>query len=361
MAKRVKRQEGFSVYQRNGSRFWYIQYTDPKTGEQVQYSSKTTDKALALERASTEYTQAWKQKNLNGAVSWTTKEIIEWHLKRHLRLKEKFNEKDYWPLIKAPLAAFGHITASELKVDAIRQYVALRQASEMANGTINRELAPFRAAFRMAMKTDGMLPQSPFTNIPVLDETARSRSASAKEEALLIEGTTGTIHDIVEFDFDSGLRAGQIRDLKWTDVDMDELKMRVTSFKGSKGKKFVYWVPIYSRAMLVLRRRPRISEFVFCNVDGSQIGENGLISNFPRITERLKIQDFNFHDIRHTFGTNHYRRFRDIIAIMNILGHTSPDTTKRYLNLTNLDLLQNDGRFMTVASGNSKNPLQIIQ
>jgi integrase len=344
MKKRVKRQEGFSVYQRPDSDFWFIQYTDPKTGEQARYSSRTTIKDLAIEKAARDYQEAWARKNLNGTVSWSVLRIIQWHVERHLRTKERFSESNYWSILKAPLAAFGHVQADQLKVDALRLYVAQRQ-QEVKPGTINRELAPFRAAFNMAIKTDNMLRISPFASIPVLSEEPRDRSADGPEEKALIEGTTGLIHDIVEFDFDSGLRAGQIREVRWTDVDFDNRVMRVCSFKGSKGKKYVCWVPIFDRALAVLKRRPKTSEFVFCNKDGGPIPRNGVMHNFDRITARLGIEDFNFHDIRHTFATNHYRRHRDIVVISRILGHTNIRTTQIYLNLTNLDMLQSGARF----------------
>jgi integrase len=114
--------------------------------------------------------------------------------------------------------------------------------------------------------------------------------------------------------------------------------MWVESYKGNTGIKKRYWVPIYDRAMAVLKRRPHLSEFVFCNEKGDLIPENGVIHNFERIISRLQIPNFTFHDIRHTFATNRYRETADLLAVMMMLGHSSLKMTQRYLNLTDLDL-----------------------
>lgn len=324
---------------------WHYRYTDPVSGKQVRKSAKTTIKGHAEQKFDQEKAAAWRRNEFNEPIDWTVAELLEWALKRHLRGKPRFNEKKYESIVKAPLAVFGARKASQVKKDDVLQYMADRKALGMSNATINRELSPLRAAYLRAIDTDDMLAKTPFHKAPILKGNRRDRSASPDEKRQLMHHSTGLLHDIIEFDFDSGLRAGQIRELEWSRVDLDSRKMKVWTHKGKTGERYDYWVPIFDEALAVLKRRPRISTFVFCNEFGDQIPEEGLLTNFSRLPESLGIRDFHFHDIRHTFATDYYKRTFDLFGLSLILGHLDVKTTQIYINLTSLDLLQHRAAF----------------
>jgi len=60
---------------------------------------------------------------------------------------------------------------------------------------------------------------------------------------------------------------------------------------------------------------------------------------FVRACERAGIEDFTFHDLRHTFNTNAFRAGVPIPTIMKITGHKSLTIFKRYTAITSEDLL----------------------
>lgn len=43
-----------------------------------------------------------------------------------------------------------------------------------------------------------------------------------------------------------------------------------------------------------------------------------------------KIQDFHFHDLRHTFATRMVQAGGDLYKVQRLLGHRSPIMTQRY-------------------------------
>ena len=55
---------------------------------------------------------------------------------------------------------------------------------------------------------------------------------------------------------------------------------------------------------------------------------------FKTACEKAGIKDFRFHDLRHTFASWIAMNSKDIYAVQNLLGHSSPSVTKRYAHLT---------------------------
>lgn len=62
---------------------------------------------------------------------------------------------------------------------------------------------------------------------------------------------------------------------------------------------------------------------------------SAISTNFKKIIDSLRIEDFHFHDLRHTAITNMvlYKKNLKIEAIMKIVGHTSKAMTDRYTHL----------------------------
>ncbi|MBM4065225.1 MAG: site-specific integrase [Planctomycetes bacterium] len=51
---------------------------------------------------------------------------------------------------------------------------------------------------------------------------------------------------------------------------------------------------------------------------------------FESVLEKVDIQNFHFHDLRHTFATRLAQRGIDIYKISKLLGHHSIEMTQRY-------------------------------
>lgn len=338
---RKKRPEG--LWFRPDTRFIWIVRTDPRTKKQLRYTSKMTIEEHARKKYIEDSHQAEENKDKSPETLWTIAELLDWAFKTFWMQKKKFNSYNYKALVKTPLLTFGEITANILTKKQVLDYINKRRGDKVKDSTISRELVPFRSAYQFANDTDNMLSHNPFLKLPLEAGEQRNRSASAEEKKMFLDSTAGLMNDVLEFDFWTGLRAGQLRALKWADIDFIRKRVNTCSWKGEGKKVHYYWVELFPAALKVLLRRPRISDYVFCNELGEPIPEEGLLSNFPRITERLRIVDFHFHDIRHTFATDYYNgllipgRKYDIVGLKNMLGHKSVKTTEIYINLTEQD------------------------
>lgn len=50
--------------------------------------------------------------------------------------------------------------------------------------------------------------------------------------------------------------------------------------------------------------------------------------------KKAEIKNFSFHDLRHSTASYQAANGRNLFEIGNLLGHKSPQTTKRYAHLT---------------------------
>jgi len=140
---------------------------------------------------------------------------------------------------------------------------------------------------------------------------------------------------------DTGCRQGELRRLRWSDVDLQLKTFRVTSYKGKTMSRRV--VPVTDRlrvALLDLRAKPSVS--TFRKLRTGEIADNtlvfGVVNNVKKSFDAARIEaalpHIRFHDLRHTAGTFLAQGGMNIALVGEILGHSDPKTTRRYINAT---------------------------
>lgn len=78
------------------------------------------------------------------------------------------------------------------------------------------------------------------------------------------------------------------------------------------------------------------SEYVFCKPDGSPYKD--LKESFRKACSHVGIEDFVFHDFRHTAITNMRRAGINHLTIMKISGHKTMSVFNRYNTVDKADL-----------------------
>ena len=149
----------------------------------------------------------------------------------------------------------------------------------------------------------------------------------------------------------TGLRTGEVRALRWRDVNFAGSSIRVQRNKPAGGKEGapksgkVRSVPLMDDAARELDALSRREAFVgpddpvFCNDAGEMLGEDAFRRALYSALEEAGIDresfpargGFTFHDLRHTFGTLAAQVWplHDVQAFM---GHADIQTTMRYLH-----------------------------
>ena len=131
----------------------------------------------------------------------------------------------------------------------------------------------------------------------------------------------------------TGLRRGEVFNLRRRDIDMDR-KLLVVVGSGAKSGKSRF-IPLSKEVQQTLkdwlreRNIKKGSEIVFPNPNTGKRFDN-IKKSWKELMERAGIKNFTFHDLRHTFGTRLVRNNVDLETVRDLMGHEDIKTTQIY-------------------------------
>ena len=159
----------------------------------------------------------------------------------------------------------------------------------------------------------------------------RMRVLSEEEETRLMAALEDNelVGQIVTVALHTGMRRGEIFNLKWFDVDFNRGFIQVRESKSNKKRL----IPMNSTVKTLLKERKRESEYVFPSPKTSGKLDN-IKRSFRRAVEKAEIKEFCFHDLRHTAATRMADAGADAFTLMKILGHSDIRMTARYTHAT---------------------------
>jgi integrase len=130
----------------------------------------------------------------------------------------------------------------------------------------------------------------------------------------------------------TGMRMAEIFGLTWSDLRYTEGLIAVRAkLKGGR----IRYVPMIPELAAELRRYPAVlGEERLFPPKGTAKGERQRVeSSFETLLELAGIQNFRFHDLRHTFASWYMMNGGDLYELAKILGHSNIRMTERYAKL----------------------------
>jgi integrase len=130
----------------------------------------------------------------------------------------------------------------------------------------------------------------------------------------------------------TGMRAAEIFGLRWSDVMYSEGLLAVRAkLKGGKMR----YVPMPVELASEVRRFPAVigEDRIFPPKAGATSGRQRVEGSFEDLLERARIENFRFHDLRHTFASWYMMNGGDLYELAKILGHSNIKMTERYAKL----------------------------
>jgi integrase len=145
-----------------------------------------------------------------------------------------------------------------------------------------------------------------------------------EEVQTLIPNCPEYLKPIVTVAVHTGMRRGEIIGLKWGDIDMGPGKITLTDTKNSEGRV----VSMDETVKAIFANLERKGDLVF-PVKGGMMKKD-----YNEAVKKSKIDDFTFHDLRHTFASNLAMAGIELNDIRDLLGHKSITMTLRYAHLS---------------------------
>jgi integrase len=199
--------------------------------------------------------------------------------------------------------------------------------------TTNRHLALFRSAMSLAVR-EGAVKTNPVHGDQFRDEqNERDRICSPEEYTQLIAGTNiPHLKLAITFGYGTGMRLGEIAGLTYERVDANHRIAHLDKTKNGRKRD----VPLSDEAWAAFeayKKGPKRIGKIF------PVTKETLSSTFADLTERLRIKDLHFHDLRHTAATRMRRAGVDLLTLKRYFGWDSWAMVERYNHIDNADLI----------------------
>lgn len=223
-----------------------------------------------------------------------------------------------------------------------------------SGGTVNRYLATLSHMFTMAVKEWRLVPTNPVRDITKKKEArGRVRFLSNAERDALVDACAKSdwpaLHVLVMLAISTGARRGELINLKWEDID---LRVREASIDPKTGEKQAAMgraivretkngetrsLPLVGKALEALRalklHGSAKSEWVFPQPSGFPGPYENFDGAWYAALEVAGIEDFRFHDLRHTTASYLAAQGASLLEIADTLGHKTLSMVKRYSHL----------------------------
>jgi integrase len=324
----VKRSVAKGIYKR-GNVYW-IRYAglDGRICRESSGSLRFRDaEALLIKRK--QAIKEGKQPEIKKIGNHTFRELEAEYLKWIERQRSYKSKQGF---IKQLIRAFGNIPLRRFNTMLIEQYQTERMQKGNKPATINRHIATLKHMFTKAVEWDMVEEEvlKRIRRVRLLEENNRRLRYLSKEECQeLINACDTHLKPIVITALNTGMRKGEVLNLKWNQVDLKHGFILLSRTKNGERRE----IPINDTLKATfqgLMRRLDVSSVFYDPVTGKPYQD--IKKGFKGALRRSKIVDFRFHDLRHTFASHLVMAGVDITTVKELLGHKSGTSTSQLLH-----------------------------
>jgi integrase len=333
------------LYKRNNT-FWFsIMYQ----GRRLQESLGTDNRKLAEKVYAKKLTDIVEGRHFESSISRKTsfEEMVTKFLSEHAHSRDEHT-------VKQLRKSFNGYMLSEISTRLVAEYRAHR-LQKVKPATVYQELALLRRMFNVAIREWEWVRDNPVSRLSfsVGNKNARDRWLTPEEESNLLHCATNPhwLRTLLVLALHTGMRQGEILNLRWQDVDFGKKTILVVKSKNGQ-KRSIPMNFTVCQAMKDIKVRD-ISGSVF------PIAIRSLRVAFEKTLNKAGIENFHFHDLRHTFATRLVQNGVDLYKVKELLGHKTLAMTTRYAHhypeslRASVEVLDNCYKFATFRTGSN--------
>ncbi len=314
-----------SLYKRG--KIWWVQFSTP-CSQRIRCSAKTANKRLAQEYHDRLKADYWRVSRLGEKPRRKWEEAVErW-------LMEKQGEKvtlkdDIIRLRRIHSHLYGRYL-DEIDRDVLDELTKSRLSDGVSNTTVNRMLEVVRAILRRAEREWGWLERAPYVRM-LTQPKRRVRWLTREEAERLLAELPDHLAAMARFTLATGLREANVVGLEWSQVDLGRRCAWVHADQA-KARKAIP-VPLNEEAVLVLRQQTgKHSSRVFTYKGLPVTKANN--HAWRKALARARIEDFRWHDLRHTWASWHVQQGTPLHVLQELGGWSSYAMVRRYAHLS---------------------------
>jgi integrase len=311
------------LYKRKDSSSWWIAWSD-QNGKRFRRSSGTADRKLAETLAADWIKEYFMEVNFGKKPDLAFSEVLLRYAQALKRDSPSHFMKNNRYRIRFLAERFRDYNVSDMTYRAIQEFVDERLET-VSSGMALKDVAYIKAAINKARREEltDFVPNFP----RIKPSRSRNRWLTFEEEERLVNAAASHLKPIIRFAVDTGGRRSELFRLDWRYVDL--ANKRVTFIQTKNGEDRT--VRLSERACATLKALgPKSSGPVF-TFAGKAL--KGIKSSFDTAREKAGIEDFRFHDLRHTFASRLVQGGVPLYNVMHLTGHKSLEMVQRYAHL----------------------------
>ena len=213
---------------------------------------------------------------------------------------------------------------------ALLDHVREKRSKGVCAGTVNRYMALVRAILRKACNEREWIDRAPKVGMLRDKGGGRIRSLSRDEFTRLLAELPQHLAEMARFSVATGLRQANVTRLQWRQISLERRHLWVGADQHKNGS--AHSVPLNQAAMDVLERRQGDHRTYVFTYEGKPVVQVNTKA-WHKALERAGIQDFRWHDLRHTFATWHREAGTPTHELQRLGGWKTQSMVERYVHV----------------------------
>lgn len=348
-----KRREGPTRNKATGYFFLDLFVGFGKEKKRIRYSLRTKDPEKAQWLWEQEYRKQWSKyygiepKIKPAFVKFS--EIIEEFVDYEKNIKKVKDWKTVGSRLNFMLDCWGDLSLQNIDKEKFIELDSFLRKNKRSEFTINHYFKILKTLFFYAIRTGKYTGENPIKEIKpyVVDEKRREYSSEeiakiiAAAEKIEKEARKYAVMQqyakrIVLILFHTAMRLGEVLNLKWDNIKEGRIVLRRSETKPKK-EKVIPLTDSLKRIFEEIRKEEKDDVYILpLRRRSGKMRAGWADSIIKRIREYSGIQDFIFHNLRHTASTimvsEALGKGVGLADIMKILGHSKIETTMKYLH-----------------------------
>lgn len=331
-------------YRRKDSPNWWVKLP-PIRGESrpLQVSTGTADRRKAQEFIDRLKAERWNQDKLGTKPRRTWEDAVLKFLEETAHKRSHERDKS---MLRWLDSLMGGKYLDEIDRALIDRVKATR-ATLATQATANRYLAVIRTVLRKACHEWEWVDKIPKVSL-FRENDGRVRSLTQEEFGRLLANLPPHLADMALFSVATGLRQGNVRLLEWSQVRLELRHAWITPDKHKNGR--AHAVPLNEMALAVLQKqlgKHPTHVFTYLSTPIANVSTKA----WWRGLKLAGIDNFRWHDLRHTFATWHRQAGTPTHELQKLGGWKTLSMVERYAHVAPEGLQEAAGRLDNVLQG----------
>jgi len=307
-----------AIYKRG--KIWYIDYYQPngkRVRKAVSGSRKLAETVLSKYKVEIAEDKFLDKKRRHKIYFEEATELF---------LERSLSSRDY-TTFKHLVPWFSGKYLYEITPLDVENYKIFR-AKTVKETTVNRELNCLKSFYNKMINWE-LAEVNPTRKVKAFPEKkfARLRYLSEDEiKWLLSECHIPHLKMAVIMALNTGMRKGEILNLKWNNIDFNNRYVHIEKTKNLK-RRDIYINDLLLKTLQEWKTSPDTDQEDLFPIRAIQ-------HSFTSAVKRAGLVDFHFHDLRHTFASHLVMKGVDLATVSELLGHSSIEMTMRYTHLS---------------------------